>query len=315
MWCISKLQKVHHVSVSAILPYNMRVLEPHYFQGSKKKRRSIKPLLLILLLIIVSGGGVYGLQLQQQKQKLSRVNKSAVIGTQQAVIIEKPKATPIVFTGKQFKELYRGVMQTYPNTEAFLEYPKITGNDVADVRIRSIAQKLGFQPTRMPVTALIKTNEPRLEGETDDLLQPLAYKHWLELKTAAEAASVPIALLSAYRSPEWQRDLFMQRLYGNGGDIVAIAAGVQDTVIEQTLGVTGVPGYSRHHTGYAVDFWCEDGSGTFGTSSCHTWLVQNNYLHAKEHGWMPSYPEDAGEQGPEPEPWEYVWVGRDVLYQ
>jgi len=33
----------------------------------------------------------------------------------------------------------------------------------------------------------------------------------------------------------------------------------------------------------------------------------------KRFGFIPSYPENSGKQGPEPEPWEYVWVGEDVL--
>jgi D-alanyl-D-alanine carboxypeptidase len=121
--------------------------------------------------------------------------------------------------------------------------------------------------------------------------------------------------MSAFRSPEFQRDLFMDRLGTRGVTSSQILSGNADYAINENFKVTAVPGYSRHHTGYAVDFWCEDRSGNFGNSICFTWLKANNYLHAKEFGWIPSYPEDADEQGPEPEPWEYVWVGREVLYE
>jgi LAS superfamily LD-carboxypeptidase LdcB len=76
-----------------------------------------------------------------------------------------------------------------------------------------------------------------------------------------------------------------------------------------------VPGYSRHHTGYTIDLWCEDGSSTFLSSSCYKWISDNNYLKAKQSGWIPSYPAGTDDQGPEPEPWEYVWVGTERLME
>src|SRR5690606_25521512 len=38
-----------------------------------------------------------------------------------------------------------------------------------------------------------------------------------------------------------------------------------------------------------------------------------NYANAKRFGFIPSYPPDGGKQGPEPEPWEFVWVGVEVI--
>jgi D-alanyl-D-alanine carboxypeptidase len=205
--------------------------------------------------------------------------------------------------------LYRAVK--YPNTQLFSEPPAITGNQAADARIRTLAESKGYQLTSIPVTVIVKVVGKQLEG--DDLLQPLAAKDWNDLYSAAAKEGVALALMSAYRSPEYQRNLFMQRLTANGGNVERIAAGQGDAAVVQTLGMTAVPGYSRHHTGYTVDFWCDDGSGTFMASSCFEWLSDNNYQHAKEHGWIPSYPSGASEQGPEPEAWEYVWVGQDFL--
>jgi D-alanyl-D-alanine carboxypeptidase len=211
------------------------------------------------------------------------------------------------FIGPQFKELARSVK--YPNTQLFDEPPAITGNPVADARIRSIAQARGYVLTSMPVTSIEKINEPRLES--DDLLQPLAAIAWRELKAAAARDGIPLSLLSAYRSPQYQRDLFMSRL--KGATVAQIAAGQGDAAVNTTLGVTAVPGYSRHHTGYTIDLWCEDGSGKFLASRCYTWISANNYKVAKQTGWIPSYPDGVDMQGPEPEPWEYVWVGKDLV--
>ncbi len=293
----------------------MRVIEPRHVQA-KRKRRSRRRLFVVGGYIVIGLVVIYSLNIAANKHVFRRVGSNVDHVKDGPVQLAAPKlTTPKKFTGNQFKDLYRSVMQSYPNTEAFTQPPDITGNPVADERIRKIVEARGFRQTRIPVTALVKTNEPLLQGETDDLLQPLAFKGWEDIKAAAKKDHIPLALLSAYRSPEWQRDLFMQRLLARGVSVDMVAAGQADAAVEANLDVTAVPGYSRHHTGYTVDFWCEDDSGNFGNSSCFTWLNANNYLHAKEFGWIPSYPSGADEQGPEPEPWEYVWVGRTVLYQ
>jgi len=182
---------------------------------------------------------------------------------------------------------------------------------VADARIRAKAEARGYHLSRIPMGAIVKLkDEPRLEN--DDLLQALPAESWYKLRTAARREGYPISLISAYRSPEYQRDLFLSRLYATGVTEEQLASGAGDKAIDAVLTLTAVPGYSRHHTGYTVDFWCEDGSLTFLASSCFKWLQANNYQKAMEYGWIPSYPEGATEQGPEPEPWEYVWVGNAV---
>lgn len=167
--------------------------------------------------------------------------------------------------------------------------------------------------TSMPVGSIHKIHEPRLED--DDLLQPLAAVSWLSLKEAAQRHGLSLSLTSAYRSPEYQRNLFMSHLGAHGVVVAQIASGSADAAINAVLSQVAIPGYSRHHTGYAIDLWCEDGSTAFLSSSCFQWISADNYRVAKEHGWIPSYPEGVDLQGPEPEPWEYVWVGEILLYE
>lgn len=298
----------------------MRVIEPHYLQVSRKRRtrRHIIVVSIVAGLLLLVGGALVGSRLFAGKVTFAKLGTRKVVTTVEQAPTQVP--APLLrtlkkFTPNEFRDVYRAALLAYPNTEVFAAPPTITGNEMADQRIRSIAEARGFQLTRIPVTALVKTNEPLLKGQTDDLLQPLAFAGWQDIKAAAAKDGIPLALYSAYRSPEWQRDLFAERFAAQGGNASAVAAGRSDTVVQTTLGMTSIPGYSRHHTGYAVDFWCEDGTGLFGNSSCFRWLSKNNYQHAKEHGWIPSYPEGADEQGPEPEPWEYVWVGKAVLYE
>lgn len=110
-----------------------------------------------------------------------------------------------------------------------------------------------------------------------------------------------------------QRQLFLSRLRASGVSTAQIANGQADSQIVTVLSQAAIPGYSRHHTGYTVDFVCANGTQTFETTTCFKWLSADNYLNAKKYGWIPSYPDGANQQGPEPEPWEYVWVGVPTL--
>lgn len=287
----------------------MHVVEPHQFKEIRKKKpKKFLPFLMILLLV-EAGVGIY-FYFHSNKPKPAS-NKPSAINTltDSTPTITKSGGKLKQFTGEEFKTLYRSMI--YPNTQQFSDPPPITGNIEADNRIRGMAEARGYHLTSIPIQSIVKINEPRLEG--DDLLQPLAAQSWFDIKAAAKKAGLPLTLISAYRSPEYQRNLFTSRLYAHGVTATQVAAAQADQAIQDTLTLTALPGYSRHHTGYTVDMWCEDGSATFLSSSCYRWISANNYEHAKEYGWIPSYPADTKEQGPEPEPWEYVWVGSDRL--
>lgn len=290
----------------------MRVLEPRQFHHLKQRRskRTIKilPVLAVLLLTPVA---VYAWQHPPKLRRAKPVPAAQVntAATYEPANDPKKPRTLKTFTGNDFKKLFQNL--ALPNTQAFSEPPAITGDAEADKRIRAIAEARGYRLSTIPVNAIVRTEEAL--GDADDLLQPLAYAGWQSLKAAAEKDKIPLVLYSAYRSPEFQRELFLGRLYARGITARQIVTGEVDAAVEATLLVTAVPGYSRHHNGYTVDFRCEDGSGNFGASSCFRWLNENNYKRAKEHGWIPSYPEEAEQQGPEPEPWEYVWVGLDAV--
>lgn len=260
--------------------------------------------MVVILVVLAAGYFLYDSKQNNQKPKLADNQQK------QPIDEEKPKTGKLkTFTGPEFKALVRSMK--YPNTQNFDEPPSITGNRTADDRIRKIAESRGYVITTIPVSSIEKINEPRLES--DDLLQPLAAIAWRDLKVAAKRDNIPLSLLSAYRSPEYQRNLFMQRLTARGVTIASIAAGLADAAIEATLETTAIPGYSRHHTGYTIDLWCEDGSGAFVNSGCFRWISADNYKIAKTAGWVPSYPEGVALQGPEPEPWEYVWVSKDLV--
>jgi LAS superfamily LD-carboxypeptidase LdcB len=290
----------------------MRVLEPKHLKKPKKagKKRVIpRWVSVFVVLAFLCGGAVYLYALRQVAP--SESNNAHLPETSQPADdpFDKTQRPLKMLSGDEFKQLYQSV--ALPNTQEIVDPPPITGDDAADARIRARAEARGYRLSHIPMGAIVKVeDEPRLD--TDDLLQPLAAEAWSKLRDTARRAGYPVSLISAYRSPEYQQGLFAQRLYDRGVTTAQLASGAADSVIDEVLQITAVPGYSRHHTGYTVDLWCEDGSLTFLDSICYDWISADNYKNAMEHGWIPSYPEGASEQGPEPEPWEYVWVGDAV---
>jgi len=290
----------------------MRVVEPKQFTTvSKKTRRNRLSLKTGILVLVVNAIGVFAFLNPPHLYRKSDSSQSS-----QPVLLEQPvKDEALVlskkFDGESFKRLYRSM--AYPNVTFFLEPPEITGDTAADARIRKLAEERGYKLTGIPFQSLTKASDESYDE--DYIMQPLAYESWLQLKAAAEAESIPLEIFSAYRSVEEQRELFLSRLTANGGVVRLIAEGKGDLAVQKTLAMTAIPGYSRHHTGYTIDFRCNDYSGVFSASICFEWLKKNNYDVAKKYGWIPSYPEGASKQGPEPEEWEYIWVGRQLLYE
>lgn len=291
----------------------MRVIEPRHQlpRPSAKKQPKKRPFRtsIALVILIMASFGLLALannyqQTAQQREKPSQIASANTVQDLQQVA----SATDVkfkFFNGDQFQQLYESL--NFPNSQAIVQAPTITGNEAADARIKTIAASRGYALRSVPVLPIVKTNTPGLAN--DDLLQPKAYSGWKVLSDMAKKDGIPLKLNSGYRSIENQRELFLSRLRANGGDTARIAAGQADNAVVQTLLMTAPPGYSRHHTGYTIDLLCEGSGVAFEKSACFQWISANNYDKAKRAGWVPSYPEGAPDQGPEPESWEYVWVG------
>lgn len=304
---------------------HMRVIEPgnKWLRKSKeqsKDRKSDKGHLMrfkpiVAAVIIVAVATTFSLARDHLKKNnpvsVSKKTKSS-LATATDTSPPPPKTTIKIFSAQQFKELYDQTI--YPNTQFITEPLQISGNRTADDHLRSLAEARGYKLRSLPVAPIFKIGDPNLKD--DDLLQQKSLDGWHELQTAAKKAGLPLRIVSGYRSPEYQRNLFLARLSAKGVTISQVAAGQADQAVIDVLRTTAPPGYSRHHTGYTVDLQCDNGTlEAFVNSPCYTWISQTNYLNAKLYGWIPSYPAGAAQQGPEPEPWEYVWVGKDAVRQ
>jgi D-alanyl-D-alanine carboxypeptidase len=226
--------------------------------------------------------------------------------------LEEPRYK--TFTPNGFRDFANGIR--FPRTKPLDALPRITGSVAADERLRRLAEARGYLLRPLAL-------EEGLVTDGRYSLQPDAMEAWKRLRDAAERSGIELDLISAYRSPERQREIFMQRLRqimlletGRELSTDEIAHGRADAEVDRLLATSSIPGFSRHHTGYVfdlIDVTSGRPSTEFALTKGFAWLAADNYLMAKRFGFIPSYPEGAERQGPDPEAWEYVWVGAQAL--
>ncbi|AFZ00046.1 D-alanyl-D-alanine carboxypeptidase family protein [Calothrix sp. PCC 6303] len=124
-----------------------------------------------------------------------------------------------------------------------------------------------------------------------------AAQQFLAMQQAARSAGVKLVPISAFRSIKEQETLFF-----------GIAAQRNQTPAERAS-LSAPPGYSEHHTGYAVDIG--DGAvpstnlnSNFERTKAYQWLVENSPKFYFEM----SFPKD-NPQGVSYEPWHWRFVG------
>ena len=203
---------------------------------------------------------------------------------------------PPEYTGDEFQSLYEyAVANTLPNLDPPNGRYEITGNEELDARIWELALERGY--------VLRPTASGNLGSADGVTMQPQAALAWRGLKAEARAAGMGFIVSSAYRSPAAQSTQFLSNL-----------GGTSDTAIDGALTWWSIPGTSKHHGGYALDFRYRSGTfGDFRTTKDYVWLQEGNFAIPMRHGLIPSYPDDAQSQGPNPEPWEFVWVGTGLI--
>lgn len=293
----------------------MRVIEPKKFsiRDDKKHRNSIhfgKKRFIAVITIIVALGFSLHLINKKKDSPAQQVDQVEVADTPVVEQVfgeaEENKTGLRQFSGNEFRLLFDNLL--LPNTVKVELPPSITGNEVADARIRLLAETRGYKLRRSPLGPL-----PSVDGYQ---LHDAVHQPWLDLKAEASNEGINISIVSGYRSVEEQRELFVSRLTSDGVTVSSIEAGNADDTVDKLLVTTSIPGYSKHHTGYVFDLLCAGWIfENFKDSNCNEWLEKNNYEKAKKYGFIPSYPIDADLQGPDPEAWEYVYVGTEILNQ
>ncbi|GET41889.1 peptidase M15B and M15C DD-carboxypeptidase VanY/endolysin [Microseira wollei NIES-4236] len=128
-------------------------------------------------------------------------------------------------------------------------------------------------------------------------LRKTAAQKFMAMTAAARAQGVIIVPISGFRSVSEQQHLFF--------DVKA----QRNQVATERAAVSAPPGYSEHHTGYAVDIG--DGrtpatnlSQTFEQTAAYKWLAAN----AARYSFEMSFPKN-NTQGVSYEPWHWRFVG------
>lgn len=128
-------------------------------------------------------------------------------------------------------------------------------------------------------------------------MRPAAANKFLQMQAAARAEGITLTALSGFRDVAIQEQLFFgikeQR--------------VQDAV--KRAEVSAPPGYSEHHTGYAIDIGDANAPETnletsFGDTAAFRWLEQNALKYSFELSFPPN-----NKQGVSYEPWHWRFVG------
>lgn len=129
------------------------------------------------------------------------------------------------------------------------------------------------------------------------LLREAAAERFLAMVRAARAERITLVPLSGFRSVEEQTYLFFT------------LKAKRSLSAQERAQVSAPPGYSEHHTGYAVDIGDGDRPDTdletdFDKTAAYRWLTAN----AARFGFELSFPKD-NPQGVSYEPWHWRFVG------
>tara|TARA_Y100001970_G_scaffold239596_1_gene301688 strand:+ start:336 stop:914 length:579 start_codon:yes stop_codon:yes gene_type:complete len=123
-------------------------------------------------------------------------------------------------------------------------------------------------------------------------LDSIAAEAFFEMKKKARQDSIELRVVSAFRSFEYQKNIIQNKIK-------------RGKSIESILRENTLPGYSEHHTGYALDFTSKGEyslSVNFEKTEEFNWLMNN----ANKYGFYLSYPRN-NNTGIMYEPWHWTF--------
>ena len=128
-------------------------------------------------------------------------------------------------------------------------------------------------------------------------LKKEAAQRYLQMQAAAKEDGILLRPISGFRSIQEQKYLFF-KIKGKRGELASIRARV-----------SAPPGYSEHHTGYAIDIGdakvpATNLSPNFEKTAAFHWLKKN----AARYSFELSFPKD-NPQGINYEPWHWRYIG------
>jgi D-alanyl-D-alanine carboxypeptidase len=189
----------------------------------------------------------------------------------------------------EFNEPFRGIVASSETTEG--------NSTAASDRAAQLAPTSRTLLGHRAFDEAPKDDLVPLESNPEIRLRAAAAEQFEEMRLAASRAGHTLVPLSGFRTLEEQEYLFF--------DIKAERAQNAETRAE----VSAPPGYSEHHTGYAIDIGDATQPVThlqeeFGDTEAFAWLEENATRFGFELSFLPNNP-----QGVVFEPWHWRFVG------
>jgi LAS superfamily LD-carboxypeptidase LdcB len=250
--------------------------------------------------------------------------------TPREVIVEKKLETPApkssivsnpeiakykVFEGSQWKEVYEKAKSNYENITYNYDGLNYFGNDNVNQVAIDLAIKRGF------IKRGLVSDQSKLVYIEGYPVQPNMANSIKELFKEMRDNGLSITFLSGFRGIPEQSTVFgdefyKQSFYSLGREISnqEILDRKADGVFNKSYDTVALPGYSRHHYGYTIDV-TQPGTfyKDFESTKAYEWMSKDNFYNVKKYGIIPSYPKGVEYQGPEPESWEFIYVGKEDL--
>lgn len=249
-------------------------------EPSKQSSSGVAPWLLLVIAVLGLGGGLGAWWLRASGSTTS-VSAAEATNTEALSAVAQPESAAAA----------NGSAATPVSGETVSSEPDVPNNLLGHRQ---------YEVTDESSLVVISTNSMvRLKPEVAQKVETMMAE--------ARAVGVSLDVISGFRSLEDQRYLFF--------DIKAERGQTTQTRAE----VSAPPGYSEHHTGYAVDFIdtsqpATDLNASFGSTQAFRWLEQ----HAAYYGFEMSFPKD-NDQNVAYEPWHWRYVGNqeslEMFYQ
>jgi zinc D-Ala-D-Ala carboxypeptidase len=214
---------------------------------------------------------------------------SAIASTERIESIQQSSAATTPASSTRLPEVSVAVKVPSPTASNLTASSSTASNPAAYAQTRYGHFPYGEAPPSELVT---------VSGENgrSEQLQVNAANAYTQMVQAARAEGISIVPISGFRDTVVQTDLFMAQTTRRGSELAAAK-------------ISAPPGYSEHHTGYAIDLG--DGQSpdadleiSFDQTSAFQWLVR----HANQFGFELSFPRN-NIQGVSYEPWHWRFVG------
>lgn len=199
------------------------------------------------------------------------------------------------FTDKDISSRLKGIpVHAVQDAENFLELVSLMLEDESWT-LNLVDKNHPLSEDFAPPEIVALTDYPELElGRSDLMLNRNAAEALAELSRSAESIGITLLVSSAYRSWEYQKNLFARYAARDGE--------------EKASRYSARPGESQHQLGTTVDFG--DITNAFAYSDAGVWLADNG----PATGWSLSYPEGKEDlTGYMWESWHWRYLGRNAV--